>query len=919
MRRVRAACSLPRMVLCDLFSLLAGAVPSVVGWGSQDVVIHPAPVTFRPPAASASLGRSHQATHTATSDQRAHQHHTTQQGDAEILLLLLLLLVGMGQPESKPAVSSSSTPAASPAARAPAAASHPHQTQQPYAAHADGYASHTNGVRGDTAAPPRPAPYPVATAHPRLSFSQQPPTQQQQHQQPVAARPVAHQMPPAASYVRIAGSGVTAPLAPSAGTLPISAHARGGANHSESMIAYLSGLLAQAENMKDASHQYHDIHTLRTQLQAIQAVTKAQQAHQQEKAQLVQQTLHQQFDPNSMQILDGPTHVNSADNTGVKFHQAKKTRTTSEESSTSIEPSNGPSYETLANRLFDLPGMPSNVALVAAPEVPITTVSSSEDSVPSLPSHSAPFDLPLQTPAVPMQLDSDFIPGSPFEQGMFPSSTDSDYAGGLLYGQDMAEPETDFVPWSPVHVPEPISQEQLEAEQREYDLQMQRLAATKHERSTSSTSSSGSSKSSIVVTVTPPAASTSPQPMTVQSNHATPHHHHATPHQPQAHYSHHDRDHIMRNSSEVHTPHTTNSASTSSSEGSGSGAPARQAPSLSSQGPIIQGFSGMSKVFLANYLSADVLSILEREYGAGNFSAAAVRQHFMWMTASLEPEEQAELLVQFRDMQLHKSNALPCPRKEGCAAAQGALLHPKNAPPGSVCHAMVNAAQHTPMDHLQHHDHVATPSSHASSRLTPSLPPEVIKAQQAALMKAFGDDLSPQNAAADDLDGVARVRITILFSVPPATAAVVAKAAQKRKKLASTPASSFQSPDDAPAHASTAEQLTLVNYSDNDALVSKNNCKVISTTASPGSSQQWPDFHTHRCIQVNQAFERLTGYTQREMMALIQSEDSRPRLNQLMFKQVRSDHLAACHRITMKWRLSSVSEGHMYQGQRNTE
>ena len=670
------------------------------------------------------------------------------------------------------------------------------------------------------------------------------------------------------------------------------------------MIAYLSSLLAQAENAKDASQPYHDIHTLRTQLQAIQAVTKAQQAHQQEKAQLVQQQLNQRFDQNSMQILDGHTHVNAADTVGVKLHQAKKTRTTSEETTTSTSAStpSGSSYESIAFRYFDVQGIPSNGVPVQQPEIPITTISSNE-SVPSLPSQSAPFDLPLQAPAVPMQFDSEFIPGSPFEQGMFPSS-ESDHSGGLLYGQDMDEPETDFAPWSPVHVPEPISQEQLEAEQREYELQMQRLAATKHDRATSSTSSSGSAKSSIILTVTPPAAATSsPHPMTgVHSNHVTPH-------QPQSHNHHgnHDRVHsgeqVLRNGNEIHTPHTTNSASTSSSEGS---AP-RQTPSLSSQGPIIQGFSGMSKVFLANYLSADVLSILEREYGAGNFSAAAVRQHFMWMTASLEPEEQAELLVQFRDMQLHKSNPLPCPRKDVPPSLPSTTW--RTPAPGSVCHAMSVSA--TPAE--PHYQDVATPSSIASSR-APSLPPEVIRAQQAALMKAFGDDLSPQNAAADDLDGVARVRITILFSVPPATAAVVAKAAQKRKKLASTPASSFQSPDDAPsANPSTAEQLTLVNYSDNDALVSKNNCKVISTTASPGSSQQFPDFHTHRCIQVNQAFERLTGYTQREMMALIQSEDSRPRLNQLMFKQVRSDHLAACHRITMKWRLSSVSEGHMYQ------
>lgn len=330
--------------------------------------------------------------------------------------------------------------------------------------------------------------------------------------------------------------------------------------------------------------------------------------------------------------------------------------------------------------------------------------------------------------------------------------------------------------------------------------------------------------------------------------------------------------------STVSTPSSVSSGSGHSSSSGVGSARSYTSTSLSTQGPIVSDYQGVSKVFLANYLSADVLSILEREYGAGNFSAAAVRQHFMWMTSTLEPDDQAEFLSQFAKISLKGSHLtdgdcdrdgdkLNCSRDCNGAPVDHPALRAAGLPPAAADSCFVESVP-GPILSPGAQPHA---SSHGSSMH------EAAK----AIMRSFGKDLSPQEAAQDDLDGVARARITILFSVPPATAAVVS-AAHKRKKLASSnsaadesalaamPASPMLSPQFVPASAVTAAAPPPASMVAPAEPV---------PAAAPGTLTTPPEFKMHRMVQVNRAFERLSGYTQAEMVSLIRHVD-----HKLMFR-----------------------------------
>lgn len=181
---------------------------------------------------------------------------------------------------------------------------------------------------------------------------------------------------------------------------------------------------------------------------------------------------------------------------------------------------------------------------------------------------------------------------------------------------------------------------------------------------------------------------------------------------------------------------------------------------------------------MANYLSADVLSILEREYGAGNFSAAAVRQHLMWLTASLEPEDQQEFLSEFKKLDVRGG-----PLSGACAKAKQEMLTAVASVASASASAVaspIRTSQQIPQSldlpspgvGVLTHSTPNGATAHSQPLFEPASPaPNLIAAEhirevsQRHIMKAFGKDLSPLQPAEDDADGVARVRITMLFSV----------------------------------------------------------------------------------------------------------------------------------------------------------
>jgi PAS domain S-box-containing protein len=81
---------------------------------------------------------------------------------------------------------------------------------------------------------------------------------------------------------------------------------------------------------------------------------------------------------------------------------------------------------------------------------------------------------------------------------------------------------------------------------------------------------------------------------------------------------------------------------------------------------------------------------------------------------------------------------------------------------------------------------------------------------------------------------------------------------------------------------------------------------AVSSGSAPAVA---PAMEMHRLIHVNRAFERLSGLTQAELSESLQHADAPAHAS----AQVRSDHIAASHRLMLKWRLSNEPEMRMHQ------
>jgi PAS domain-containing protein len=256
-----------------------------------------------------------------------------------------------------------------------------------------------------------------------------------------------------------------------------------------------------------------------------------------------------------------------------------------------------------------------------------------------------------------------------------------------------------------------------------------------------------------------------------------------------------------------------------------------------------------SKKFLENYLNSNTLAELERQYDSGQFSAEAARHHLAWIACSLEADEQSELLSQLNKLSLTK-----------CDSPHHQCKRVDELQPDTIPCCFVRAQEWTAM----RKSNPAIPDL----RL-PSLPLT-----------------SPNEAAVDDIDGVARIRWTMIRP---------SGSTHKRKKLISH--------DSRGEHDEDAQQQQQQLSSVTSSASSTANA-VDSSIAPPPPAP--PPRGPHRMLHVNRAFERLTGFSQSEMVAIAASQRM-----QVMFGQLRKDHVASFHKIRAMWGINRVSEAHM--------
>ena len=276
-------------------------------------------------------------------------------------------------------------------------------------------------------------------------------------------------------------------------------------------------------------------------------------------------------------------------------------------------------------------------------------------------------------------------------------------------------------------------------------------------------------------------------------------------------------------------------------------------------------------MYLNLYKSMNVLQVIEQQFQEGTLCAAAVRQQLMWIISSLYSQaDQSEFLEQFRHIpvpgiiralyscrhyDIHNIPSIPC-----C---------PLRAPPEwggrTVAEARAAAVADAECCALHPESRKALEQAQAEG-----LVPANHQIAVALIPPGEGIDLSPSEPAEDDIDGVARMRFTMLF--PPSTLK------QHKRKLS--------------REATAAEKLAI----DLDATVEKLSRMEMDVRE-----------HMNRSLQINKAAERLTGYTQAELRLLIlDCSPSNP------WTQIRADHARAAARITMRWRLANQAEGHMY-------
>lgn len=230
----------------------------------------------------------------------------------------------------------------------------------------------------------------------------------------------------------------------------------------------------------------------------------------------------------------------------------------------------------------------------------------------------------------------------------------------------------------------------------------------------------------------------------------------------------------------------------------------------------------MSKKFLANYLSNDVLAKMEHNYRAGVLSRDAIQQMVLWMAMSLE-KERSEFISEFARMGLNE----------------------------------LDPADETVVQRIE-------------PPIEPGAPARSF-VQLLSVSEWLDFSLSPLTAAPDDMDGVARMRCTFVMHPSMHTALAPRNSGGSKRKKSDTPG-----PD------------------------------ASSESAIAASAPVEPGLVRTMIFQVNEAYERLTGYTQADLMARVGTVNMN-----LIFEMLRPDHIAATHRIHTSWGVEGTTEAHL--------
>lgn len=258
----------------------------------------------------------------------------------------------------------------------------------------------------------------------------------------------------------------------------------------------------------------------------------------------------------------------------------------------------------------------------------------------------------------------------------------------------------------------------------------------------------------------------------------------------------------------------------------------------------------LSKIFYNNFKSLNALACWGTQYAGGIMSDFAVQQNFAAIAALLVDEERAKLVADF----------------ESCAGVG--------------------------------------PCSSASPA-HPSLYLPLVYAKRPFI---DGLLLSPAEAIEDEMDGVARFTIGL---VSPGSG----NEGRKRKKSVEHQHDTVNSPSEPPPVPATATaaaaaaastcQAPSPAHSSASAPISASTSPTPSTSSSASAMAPAQD---HGVLQVNKTWERLTGYSQRDMVVNLHERGS-VAIIPLLY---RPDCIPAAHRITLLCRMNRVARGQHY-------
>lgn len=279
----------------------------------------------------------------------------------------------------------------------------------------------------------------------------------------------------------------------------------------------------------------------------------------------------------------------------------------------------------------------------------------------------------------------------------------------------------------------------------------------------------------------------------------------------------------------------------SDSDGFGSGIASAPESDSSSSSDAFHTFQGM-----------DFLPILSTKLADGAINEQVVGQHLNLLSQTLPPNEEEALVQELEAMELGCKTGLMLVRQRVQAERRGQL----SAQQQQADRCAIN----TPVSGTSAASDIPSSSGVGRPRFVPPA------------------DLSPDHAADDDLDQVARIRLTMIFATPPRLTTDNHPDAMSRKRRA-------------------RENQTRPPADD-----------TVASGAPPGRPKIESPAVLSTAWQVNQRFERLLGVSQREVTDVLKSNGQRA-----AYTFVRPDHEKACHRIMQRWRIQGINEGHLYQ------